>query len=96
MTKDELVSAVQDSLQGTACHNFGQDDIKTVINHTLGVIKDVVYCGNEVTIRGFGTFKIKQRKAKVARNISAGTTVMIPSRKVVAFKPSKDFNTIQD
>lgn len=57
MTKDELVSAVQDSLQDTACHNFGKEDIKTVVTHTLGVIKDVVYNGQEVTLRGFGTFQ---------------------------------------
>lgn len=96
MTKDELVSAVQNSLQDTACCNFGKEDIKTVIEHTLGNIKDAVYCGHEVTLRGFGTFKAKQRKAKAARNISAGTTIQIPARKVVAFKPSKDFNTAQD
>lgn len=96
MTKDELVKAVQTSLQDTACCNFGKKDIATVITHTLGVIKDVVYNGQEVTLRGFGTFKPKQRKAKAARNISKGTTVLIPARKVVAFKPSKDFNTAQD
>lgn len=96
MTKDELISAVQTSLQGTACHNFGKEDIKTVVDHTLDVIKDVVYNGKEVTLRGFGAFKPKQRKAKMARDINKGTTVMIPARKVVAFKPSKRFNTAQD
>lgn len=96
MTKDELVSAVQSSLQGTACHNFGKEDIKTVITHALGVIKDAVYNGQEVTLRGFGTFQVKHRKAKSARNISAGTTIQIPARYVVAFKPSKDFNIDQN
>ena len=96
MTKDKLISAVQTSLQGTACHNFSKEDIATVINHTLCVIKDVIYNGKEVTLRGFGAFKPKQRKAKMARDINKGTTVMIPARKVVAFKPSKDFNTAQD
>lgn len=96
MTKDELVKAVQSSLQTTPCCNFGKEDISTVITHALGVIKDAVYNGQEVTLRGFGTFKAKQRKAKTARNISAGTTIQIPARKVVTFKPSKDFNTNQD
>lgn len=77
---------------------FGEDtprDVNfTFIVKTLGVIRDLVYCGNEVTLRGFGTFQIKQRKAKAARNISAGTTIQIPARKVVVFKPY--FNTIQD
>lgn len=96
MTKDELISAVQHSLQETPCRNFAKEDIKTVVEHTLGNIKDAVFLGHEVTLRGFGTFKIKQRKAKPGRNISAGTTIEIPARKVVAFKPSKDFNTNQD
>lgn len=96
MTKDELVKAVQSSLQETACCNFGKEDIATVITHTLGVIKDAVYNGQDVTLRGFGTFQVKHRKAKSARNISAGTTIQIPARYVVAFKPSKDFNIDQN
>ena len=96
MTKDELVKAVQSSLQYTTYRNFDKEDIATVITHTLGVIKDVLYNGKEVTLRGFGTFKPKQRKAKAARNISAGTTIQIPARYVVAFKPSKDFNIDQN
>lgn len=96
MTKDKLVKAVQSSLQDTNCRNFDKEDIATVITHTLGVIKDAVYCGEEVTLRGFGTFKTKLRKAKTARNISAGTTVLVPAHMVVTFKPSKDFDTAQD
>lgn len=96
MTKDKLVKAVQSSLQNTSYCCFGKEDIATVITHTLGVIKDAVYCGEEVTLRGFGTFKTKLRKTKTARNISAGTTVLVPAHKVVTFKPSKDFNTAQD
>lgn len=96
MTKDELVKAVQSSLQETACCNFGKEDIATVITHTLGVIKDVVYNGEDVTLRGFGSLEVKTAKEKKARNINAGTTIQIPARYVVAFKPSKDFNTAQD
>lgn len=96
MTKDELVKAVQSSLQTTPCCNFGKEDIATVITHALGVIKDAVYNGQDVTLRDFGTFQVKHRKAKSARNISAGTTIQIPARYVVAFKPSKDFNIDQN
>lgn len=96
MTKDELVKAVQSSLQYTTFRNFDKEDIATVITHTLCVIKDVVYNGEDVTLRGFGTFQVKHRKAKSARNISAGTTIQIPARYVVAFKPSKDFNIDQN
>ncbi len=96
MTKQELIKAVQSSLQNTNCANFGQEDIATVITHTLGNIVDAVYNGQEVTLRGFGTFKTKLRKEKTARNITAGTTIIVPAKRVVVFKPSKDFNCAQD
>lgn len=96
MTKDGLVSAVQNSLKGTTCRNFGKDDIKTVIEYTLGCIADEVYNGGQVTLRNFGTFKTKTRAAKAARNIKLNKTIIVPARKVVIFKPSKDLNTKQD
>lgn len=95
MTKEELVKAVQESLQDTPCRNFGKSDVKTVIEATLGAISSAVVAGEEVTLRGFGTFQVKTRKAKAARDIKKGTTIMIPARKVVAFKPSKEFTPVQ-
>ncbi len=95
MTKDELINAVHDSLRTTHCRHLGKDEIKTVVEHTLDTIKGTVHEGEDVTLRGFGYFKAKQRKAKTARNISAGTTIELPARKVVAFKPSKDFTVKQ-
>lgn len=91
MTKAELINAVQDSLSETACRNFGKDDITTVVEATISNIRRAVTEGDEVTLRGFGTFKKKMRKAKTARNISAGTTILVPAHEVVTFKPSKSF-----
>lgn len=96
MTKDQLISAVQNSLQNTNCRNFGKDDIKTVVEHALGNIQNAVANGDEVTLRGFGTFKIRRRAAKAARNIKLNKTILVPARNVVAFKPSKDFTVAQD
>ena len=45
----------------------------------------------DVSLRGFGTFLVKHRKAKTARNISKNTTVIVPERDVPAFRPSKEF-----
>ena len=47
--------------------------------------------GNEVFLRGFGSFIIKQRAEKVARNISKNTTIVIPAHSIPAFKPAKVF-----
>lgn len=66
--------------------------VKEVLERTFDVIRDEVTGGDTVTIRGFGTFQTKQRKAKPARNINTGETLLVPARKVVVFKPSKDFN----
>ena len=47
--------------------------------------------GENVYLRGFGTFHIKHRAEKVARNISKNTTIVIPAHNVPAFKPAKEF-----
>ena len=89
MTKDDLVRAVQDSLDRTPCANFGKDDIKTVIEHTLAGMAAAIADGENIYLRGFGTFAVKTAKAKTARNISQGTAILIPARQVVKFKPSR-------
>jgi len=47
-----------------------------------------------IEIRGFGTFRVKQRKARVARNPRTGATVNVPAKLVPTFKASKDFKAI--
>ena len=96
MTKKELAAKVVVACNGTEAHGTPAAVVEEAITATLGVIKDVVYCGGEVTLRGFGTFGHKNRKAKTARNISTGETVHVPARKVVSFKAAKDFNVAQD
>lgn len=99
MTKKELAAKVAAACSGTEAHGTPAAVVEEVITATLGVIKDVVYCGGEVTLRGFGTFGTfghKNRKAKTARNISTGEPVHVPARKVVSFKPAADFNVAQD
>lgn len=46
--------------------------------------------GDNIYLRGFGTFRVVERKAKTARNISRGTSVTVPERKVVKFIPCKE------
>ena len=53
--------------------------------------KDSMVAGDEVFLRGFGSFIIKKRAKKVARNISKNTTIVIPAHSVPAFKPAKTF-----
>ena len=58
---------------------------------SMASIKESILNGEEVTLRGFGTFGLKERKEKVARNITQNTTLIIPAHKVVTFKPAASF-----
>lgn len=63
----------------------------TVVEAFMATVKDSMVAGNEVFLRGFGSFIIKKRAKKVARNISKNTTIVIPAHSVPAFKPAKTF-----
>jgi DNA-binding protein HU-beta len=68
---------------------------KTVVVNTIESLMETVKVSmakNEnIYLRGFGTFVVKKRAKKTARNISKNTTVIIPEHFVPAFKPSKEF-----
>ena len=70
-------------------------DIIRQVSENTGIFMENVresLCKNEnVYLRGFGSFIVKQRASKVARNISKQTTVVIPAHSIPSFKPSKIF-----
>ena len=60
-------------------------------------VKDSLVDGNNVYLRGFGSFIVKKRAEKTARNISKNTTIIIPEHNIPAFKPAKTFvNHVKD
>ena len=61
------------------------------IEKFMEVVKDSLAHGEPVYLRGFGSFIIKTRSQKTARNISKNTTIIIPEHKIPAFKPAKCF-----
>ena len=61
------------------------------IFRTIGCVGDSLASGENVYLRGFGSFIIKVRSEKTARNISAKTTIIIPEHKIPAFKPARVF-----
>ena len=63
----------------------------TVVETFMDVVREKMIDGNNLYLRGFGTFLLKQRADKTARNISKGTTIVVPAHKIPAFKPSKEF-----
>lgn len=62
-----------------------------IVEAFMATVKDSMVAGNEVFLRGFGSFIIKKRAKKVARNISKNTTIVIPAHSIPAFKPAKTF-----
>ncbi len=85
MRKDDLIRVISDQT-GLTRH-----DVRIVIESLFSVIKDQVTQGDYVTIRGFGTFFQKVRKPRVGRDIHRNRPVVIPERRVPAFRPSPRF-----
>ena len=85
MTKAELVTSI------CARTGMSRDMALDALEASMASIKESILNGEEVTLRGFGTFGLKERKEKVARNITQNTTLIIPAHKVVTFKPAASF-----
>lgn len=62
---------------------------QTVIDTLLGAIQDEVAAGNTVTLRGFGTFILRERDARIGRNPRTGAEMEIPASSSMAFKAAK-------
>ena len=85
MTKADIVTKISEET------GVDKDAVLTVIEAFMATVKNSLANGNEVFLRGFGSFIIKTRKQKIARNISKNTSLVIPQHKIPAFKPAKTF-----
>lgn len=65
--------------------------VLATVETMMEVIKENMVKGNNVYLRGFGSFIIKQRAQKTARNITQGKSMIVPAHKIPAFKPAKPF-----
>lgn len=65
--------------------------VMSVVEAFMENVKEAMIAGDEVFLRGFGSFIIKRRAEKTARNISKNTTIIIPAHNIPAFKPAKTF-----
>ncbi|MFO7869032.1 MAG: HU family DNA-binding protein [Bacteroidales bacterium] len=71
--------------------------VQKTVESSMEAIKEALQSGNNVYLRGFGSFVIKKRAEKTARNISKNTTIIIPAHNVPSFKPAKTFvNAVKD
>lgn len=85
MTKADLVSSISDKL------GMEKGDVQATIESFMEEVKTSLVSGDNVYLRGFGSFIIKTRAEKTGRNISKNTTIKIPAHNIPAFKPAKVF-----
>ena len=65
--------------------------VQTTVEAFMNEVKATMSEGNNVYLRGFGSFTVKTRAEKTGRNISQNTTLVIPAHNIPAFKPAKTF-----
>ena len=85
MTKAEIVNEVA---KATGLEKIA---VQNVVEAFMESVKDSLSKGDNVYLRGFGSFVVKQRAQKTARNISKNETITIEAHKIPAFKPAKVF-----
>lgn len=85
MTKADIVSQIAKS------RGLEKAQVQTIIEDFMESVKDSLTENENVYLRGFGSFVVKKRAQKVARNISKNTTITIPEHNIPAFKPAKSF-----
>ena len=85
MTKADIVSEIAKST------GVEKVQVQAIVEAFTESIKTSLTQKNNVYLRGFGSFIVKKRAKKVARNISKNTTITIPEHNIPAFKPAKSF-----
>ena len=85
MTKADIVSEIAKST------GVEKVQVQAIVEAFMESIKTSLTQKNNVYLRGFGSFIVKKRAKKVARNISKNTTITIPAHNIPAFRPAKSF-----
>ncbi|MEE2920065.1 MAG: HU family DNA-binding protein [Bacteroidota bacterium] len=85
MTKADIVSQISDQT------GMEKGDVQVTVEAFMRAVRSNLERGENVYLRGFGSFVVKTRAAKTGRNILAKKAIQIPAHNIPSFKPSKDF-----
>jgi DNA-binding protein HU-beta len=85
MTKADIVNEIAKTT------GIDKVTVLTTVEAFMETVKDSLAKNENVYLRGFGSFIIKERAEKTARNISKNTTIIIPAHNIPSFKPAKTF-----
>jgi integration host factor subunit beta len=88
MTKAELVDEVARVVQLT------KKQAETIVNIVFDSIVDSLRSGQKIELRGFGSFRLRNRKSRTGRNPKTGEKVEVPSKKIPYFKPGKELKEL--
>jgi DNA-binding protein HU-beta len=83
MNKTELVAAIAEKT------GLSKKDAEKALVATIDSIQDALVAGDKVQLVGFGTFEVRQRAEKQARNLKTNETIIVPASKIPAFKAGK-------
>jgi len=85
MTKADVVNEISKNT------GIEKVTVQKTVESFMETVKDSLVGGKNVYLRGFGSFVVKKRAEKTARNISKNTTIIIPEHYIPSFKPAKSF-----
>jgi DNA-binding protein HU-beta len=85
MTKADIIKEISQST------GIEKVTVEKAIEAFMETVKESLTGGNNVYLSGFGSFIVKERAEKTARNISKNTTVIVPAHSIPSFKPAKEF-----
>lgn len=85
MTKSELIELI--SRKQT---QLSHSDVELAVNHIVDAMIAAMAAGDRIEIRGFGSFSLHHRQARLGRNPKTGETVALPEKRVPHFKPGKE------
>ena len=88
MTKADLVEQISSSTGVSRQHTA------LIVDGVLDAVSRALSDGKHLEIRGFGTFKVRERRSRRARNPRSGTEVLVPAKLVPVFKPSKELKAL--
>ena len=91
MTKAELIERVSEKIQGLT-----KRQTEVIVNSVFNSIKESLAKGNKIEIRGFGSFRIRQRRQRDGRNPKTGVSLSVPAKRVPFFKAGKELKEMVD
>jgi len=83
MIKADLINKIAKEME------ISKQEAETGVNLFFQTIKEAIKNGEEIELRGFGSFRLRHRGARSGRNPRTGKPVQVPSKKILYFKPSK-------